>query len=203
MSRPVDAAMIQFDATSHDRPTAYSVQSNTEETHNASGTPGISIVNPIEHSLGSSFNAWYLDEAKLGSDPSVVLRDLETLVRETAGSGVELNAGKCELLVMNIEVELAQSKIIKGSRDEVDRARLLGVSTRESGAWLEALPIASMGPLLVDERSVPQIMSTDLCRTSLPMWNDRGSTGETCSCLHQIRVSSKHSRAKQPVQAGW
>ncbi|KAL7670493.1 hypothetical protein ACOME3_005428 [Neoechinorhynchus agilis] len=47
MPRPVDAAMIQFDATSHDSPTTYSDHSNTEETPNAKGKPGLNSVHQI------------------------------------------------------------------------------------------------------------------------------------------------------------
>ncbi|KAL7670489.1 hypothetical protein ACOME3_005424 [Neoechinorhynchus agilis] len=47
MPRPVDAAMIQFDATSHESPTTYSDHSNTEETPNAKGKPGLNSVHQI------------------------------------------------------------------------------------------------------------------------------------------------------------
>ncbi|KAL7671793.1 hypothetical protein ACOME3_006696 [Neoechinorhynchus agilis] len=47
MSRPVAAAMIQFDATSQDSPTTYSDPSGTVETPNATGTPGLNSVHEI------------------------------------------------------------------------------------------------------------------------------------------------------------
>ena len=35
--------------------------------------------------------------------------------------------------------------LLQNARDEADSVRLLAVSTKESGAWLEALPISSLG----------------------------------------------------------
>ena len=52
---------------------------------------------------------------------------------------------------------LAQ-QLLEGATDEVCRARLLASTAKESGAWLHALPISSLG-LRMDDDSASRIAS--------------------------------------------
>ncbi|KAL7672332.1 hypothetical protein ACOME3_007221 [Neoechinorhynchus agilis] len=58
----------------------------------------------------------------------VVLRDLETLVKEMAKIGIELNAAKCEIVVMNVEDQASRQTIVKIFQNlaTLDRLSLLG-----------------------------------------------------------------------------
>ncbi|KAL7673038.1 hypothetical protein ACOME3_007910 [Neoechinorhynchus agilis] len=57
----------------------------------------------------------------------VTVRDLETFVNETAKIGIELNAAKCKILVMNVEDEASRQTIVKDfqnlARYRIDHSR--------------------------------------------------------------------------------
>ncbi|XP_052759361.1 uncharacterized protein LOC128202586 [Galleria mellonella] len=65
-------------------------------------------INSIIKKLLSPLNIWYLDDGSLGGNASVVLSDLEILINDLAGIGLQLNFDKCELY-------------IKGSMSEADK----------------------------------------------------------------------------------
>ena len=55
---------------------------------------------------------------------------------------------------------------MEGAVDDIDRARLLASRSKESGAWLHALPISAMGLRLEDESfriAVGLHLGTPLC----------------------------------------
>ncbi|KAL7673906.1 hypothetical protein ACOME3_000184 [Neoechinorhynchus agilis] len=65
----------------------------------------------------------------------------------------------------------AHSSLLSGSRDGVVRARLLAISTRESGAWLEAVPLASVGTLLTDEvKRIAVFLRLGLPAVDVDLW---------------------------------
>ncbi|KAL7673362.1 hypothetical protein ACOME3_008221 [Neoechinorhynchus agilis] len=66
---------------------------------------------------------------------------------------------------------------ISDSCDLVNRTRLTAASTRESSAWLNAIPIAPVGTLQRDSKdcSVPETWGTDVYIPSLPLRSDCGS----------------------------
>ncbi|KAL1448357.1 hypothetical protein WDU94_014016 [Cyamophila willieti] len=54
-------------------------------------------VQPIVKSMKSELNVWYLDDATIADNPSVVLEDLIELIRQADKIGLEINPRKCEL----------------------------------------------------------------------------------------------------------
>jgi len=58
-------------------------------------------INNLIKSLGSRFNAWYLDDGSLGDSSAVVLNDLQTVIEQSKCLGLELNFEKCELFCVN------------------------------------------------------------------------------------------------------
>ena len=52
-----------------------------------------------------------------------------------------------------VRVCLSADRLLQNAKDESDRVRLLAVSTKESGAWLETLPLSSMG-LWMDDNTL-------------------------------------------------
>lgn len=52
--------------------------------------------------LASPLNVWYLDDGTLGGHPDGVESDLCTVLREGPELGLDLNEGKCELLIPHV-----------------------------------------------------------------------------------------------------
>ncbi|KAL7676579.1 hypothetical protein ACOME3_002829 [Neoechinorhynchus agilis] len=76
------------------------------------------------------------------------------------------------------------NSLISDSCGLVNRTRLAAVSTRESLAWLNAAPTASVATLLSDET---ETRSTDVHILSLPLRSDRGTIGTPWYRLSAIR----------------
>ena len=53
----------------------------------------------------------------------------------------------------NISIMSTFQRLFDNAEDEEDRARLLAVTTKESGAWLRALPVTALG-LPMDDNTV-------------------------------------------------
>ena len=53
---------------------------------------------PIVKRLSSPLNLWYLDDGTLGGSPSQVLADFELIQSEGVHIGLQVNAGKCEVV---------------------------------------------------------------------------------------------------------
>ena len=56
---------------------------------------------PIVKRLSSPLNLWYLDDGTLGGSPSQVLADFELIQSEGIHIGLQVNAGKCEVVDLN------------------------------------------------------------------------------------------------------
>ena len=51
----------------------------------------------------------------------------------------------------NIRASILAEQLLDEASDDVNRARLLAGATKESGAWLHALPVASLGLRMDDD----------------------------------------------------
>ncbi|KAL7676374.1 hypothetical protein ACOME3_002628 [Neoechinorhynchus agilis] len=89
-------------------------------------------VNPVAHSLKSSFKGWYLADATLEGNPSVALCNLETLVKERPKIVIELKSAKCYILVMNVNYRGRFSE--PGYRNRIDHSRPVE-SSRKLHFW--------------------------------------------------------------------
>ena len=58
------------------------------------------VVDELAQSLDSPLNVWYLDDATLGGSPESVLENFTTVMEKADELGLELNASKCELLML-------------------------------------------------------------------------------------------------------
>lgn len=82
----------------------------------------------------------------------------------------------------------AASSLLAGARDEVERARLLAAMDRDSGAWLQALPISSVGLRLDDStlriavglRLGTSICAPHICQHCGAEVSARGTHGLSC-----------------------
>ena len=80
-------------------------------------------------------------------------------------------------------IKLAYTQILQGSNDVESRARLLAVASRESGAWLHAIPIPSLGTKLSNDCvriAVGLRLGTDIC------------TPHKCICNAEIDSKGRH-----------
>jgi len=77
-----------------------------------------------------------------GSDDSTVDRRAETeleprIMNNSCTSG--------EVVEETIKVRVTTDLLLNGASDAVSHTRLLAIATKESGAWLNALPVSSLG----------------------------------------------------------
>ena len=64
------------------------------------------------------------------------------------------DAAACKQRVWDsIHIKSTSQRLLDNAADEEERARLLSVTTRESGAWLRALPVTALG-LRMDDNTV-------------------------------------------------
>ena len=56
---------------------------------------------PVVKRLSSPLNLWYLDDGTLGGSPSQVLADFKLIKSEGIHMGLQVNAGKCEVVDLN------------------------------------------------------------------------------------------------------
>ena len=68
-------------------------------------------IQSVVRSLGSRLNIWYLDDGTLGGEPHVVAKDLKTIIDTSPLLGLELNLGKCEIILGEMSLESANSAI--------------------------------------------------------------------------------------------
>ena len=81
-------------------------------------------------------------------------------------------------------VELASRRLLEGAQDCQDRARLLAASCGESGAWLNALPLSSVGLRLDDDSlriAVGLRLGTPLC-----------GPHQCCNCGEEVDITGRH-----------
>ena len=83
--------------------------------------------------------------------------------------------------------------LLEGASDPRSRARLLAVATKESGAWLMALPISSLGLRMDDNvvrTAVGLRLSVPLCRPHL--WVDELAThGSAASKAKDVIIAMR------------
>ena len=98
-------------------------------------------------------------------------------------------------------MEAAADTLLENARDATSRARLLAASIKESGAWLNALPITSLGLRMGDNTirvAVGLRLGTTLCRPHAchhcgAEVNHLGTHGLSC-----IRSEGRHHRHAAP-----
>ena len=110
------------------------------------------------------------------------------------GEGSKLEKNWDELRTRN-----TVSTLLEGARDDLERARLLAVMDKDSGAWLQALPITSVG-LRMDNTTlriaIGLRLGTPICAPHLCQ-----HCGEEVSSLGYHGLSCKHSEGRHSRHA--
>jgi hypothetical protein len=90
--------------------------------------------------VNTEFNVWYLDDGSLGDKPETVLRAVQKLVEDFRAVGLEVNQGKCELIILNHsrEEELETEEMFRGVLPTLKvvpahKSLLLGAPLHEEG----------------------------------------------------------------------
>ena len=103
-------------------------------------------------------------------------------------------------------VEESYDALLNNATDPRSRARLLAVATRESGAWLHALPVSSLGLRMEDDVvriAVGLRLSVPLCRPHR-CCHCRGEVDELAthglSCVKSIGRHSRHAAINGIIQ---
>ena len=58
-------------------------------------------IDEVAKKISAEFNVWYLDDGTIGDKPEKVLDCVRTLVADLGQVGLEVNQGKCELIILN------------------------------------------------------------------------------------------------------
>ena len=96
-----------------------------------------------------------------------------------------------------LSASVLQSALMDSAQDDTDRARLLATATRESGAWLHALPNTSLGLRLDDTtlriavglRLCTAVCAAHQCQHCGEEVNNQGTHGLSC-----CRSEGRHHR---------
>ena len=92
--------------------------------------------------------------------------------------------------------------------DDIDRARLRAAAQSHSGAWLNALPVASFGRLQDGETLRIAVAlrvgtrSSSMCAALLPLWGQRGHEGPARAVLPAKRRLAASARRSERHQMG-
>ena len=123
---------------------------------------------------------------------------LRPIVGTIANTHLDDNAWKqASLPVKSAKVSVTANALLENAPDALSRARLMATSAKESGAWVNALPISSLGLRMDDDTvriSVGLRLGTTLCRPHACLHcgadvNHLGTHGLSC-----VRSEGRHHR---------
>ena len=97
-------------------------------------------IDEVVRRVNTEFNVWYLDDGSLGDKPETVLQAVQKLVEDFRAVGLEVNQGKCELIILNHsrEEELETEAMFRGVLPTLKvipahKSLLLGAPLHEEG----------------------------------------------------------------------
>ena len=97
-------------------------------------------IDSLVRMVDTEFNVWYLDDGTIGDSPEKVFSCVRKLIDDLAETGLELNQGKCELIILNHtrEESLRTEDLFRGLLPELkviplSDSTLLGAPLSEEG----------------------------------------------------------------------
>ena len=154
--------------------------------------------------------------------PTPFIDDAQALWSEFCSLDPPRGSAACQERVWDgLLVVTSASSLLESAHDDADRARLLACIAKESGAWLQALPISSLGLRLDDSalriavglRLGTAICAAHQCRHCGEEVDCRGTHGLSCrhsegrlyrhgsinSIIHRALTSAKISSRLEPA----
>ena len=127
--------------------------------------------------------------------PTPFINDAQALWSEFCSLDPPRGSAACQERVWDgLSVATSASSLLESARDDADRARLLTCTAKESGAWLQALPISSLG-LRLDDSALRIAVGLRL-GTAICVAHQCRHCGEEVDCRGTHGLSCRHSEGR-------